>query len=89
MQTVNVHEATTNFGRLLETVEHGEDVVIARGGEPIATLTAYKSPRRKIAPPGSMEGQIWMADDFNDSLDSQFDALQIDARGDYPESRSL
>ena len=57
MQTVNIHEAKTNLSRLLEVVERGEDIVIARAGHPIATLTAYKPPRRKIAPPGSMEGQ--------------------------------
>lgn len=77
MQTVNIHEAKTNLSRLLEVVERGEDIVIARAGHPIATLTAYKPPRRKIAPPGSMEGQgFWMADDFDAPLDELFDVLK-------------
>ena len=79
MQTVNIHEAKTNLSRLLEAVERGEDIVIARAGHPIATLTAYKPPRRKIAPPGSMEGQgFWMADDFDEPLDELFDVLKED-----------
>ena len=79
MQTVNIHEAKTNLSRLLEVVERGEDIVIARAGHPIATLTAYKPPRRKIAPPGSMEGQgFWMADDFDEPLDELFDVLKED-----------
>ena len=79
MQTVNIHEAKTNLSRLLEAVERGEEIVIARAGHPIATLTAYKPPRRKIAPPGSMEGQgFWMADDFEDPIDDLFDVLKVD-----------
>ena len=79
MQTVNIHEAKTNLSRLLEAVERGEEVVIARAGHPVATLTAYKPPRRKIAPPGSMEGQgFWMSDDFDDPLDELFDVFKED-----------
>ena len=52
MQTVNVHEAKTHLSRHLEAVENGEEIVIARAGDPIATLSAYKPPRKRIAPPG-------------------------------------
>ncbi len=76
MQTVNIHEAKTHLSRLLEAVERGEEVVIARAGQPIATLVAYKPPRRRIAPPGGMEGEIWMADDFDESIDDLFDCLK-------------
>jgi prevent-host-death family protein len=76
MQTVNIHEAKTNLSRLLEAVEAGEEVVIARAGKPVATLTAYKPPRKKIAPPGGMAGEIWMADDFDAPLDDLFNCLQ-------------
>ena len=78
MQIVNIHEAKTHLSRLLEAVERGEEIIIARAGQPIATLTAYKPPRRKIAPPGGMEGQIWIADDFDDPLDDLFDVLKED-----------
>lgn len=76
MQTVNIHEAKTHLSRLLEAVERGEEVVIARAGQPIATLVAYKPPRRRIAPPGSMEGEIWMADDFDEPIGDLFDCLK-------------
>ncbi|MGB5064929.1 MAG: type II toxin-antitoxin system Phd/YefM family antitoxin [Candidatus Competibacter sp.] len=78
MQTVNIHEAKTHLSRLLEAVERGEEVVIARAGQPIATLVAYKPPRRRIAPPGSMEGEIWIADDFDEPIDNLFDCLKDD-----------
>jgi prevent-host-death family protein len=35
---VNVHEAKTQLSRLLELVEDGETVVIARHGQPVAEL---------------------------------------------------
>ena len=76
MQTVNIHEAKTHLSRLLEAVERGEEVVIARAGQPIATLVAYERPRRQIAPPGGMEGEIWMADDFDEPIDDLFDCLK-------------
>lgn len=35
---VNVHEAKSQLSRLLELVEQGETVVIARHGQPVAEL---------------------------------------------------
>lgn len=75
MHIVNIHEAKTHLSRLLEEVESGEDVVIARAGQPIVRLSRYRPPRAKIAPPGSMEGQAWMAEDFNAPVDDLFDVF--------------
>jgi prevent-host-death family protein len=44
MKTVNVHEAKSTLSRLLEDVERGETVVIARNGKPVAELTAIAKP---------------------------------------------
>jgi antitoxin (DNA-binding transcriptional repressor) of toxin-antitoxin stability system len=44
VKTVNVHEAKTTLSRLLEDVERGETVVIARNGQPVATLSAIVKP---------------------------------------------
>ncbi len=79
MQTVNIHEAKTHLSRLLEEVSAGEDVIIARAGHPIAVLSAYKPPKRKIAEPGSMKGEIWIADDFDEPIDHLFDVLNDDS----------
>ena len=38
----NIHEAKTNFSRLLEMAERGEEVVIARNGNPVAQLIPIK-----------------------------------------------
>lgn len=43
MKTVNVHEAKTSLSALLAEVERGEEVVIARNGQPVAKLTRVVS----------------------------------------------
>lgn len=40
---VNVHEAKTQLSRLLELVEQGEVVTIARHGKPVAELVRVRS----------------------------------------------
>lgn len=39
---VNVHEAKTNLSKLLEAVENGEDIIIARNGKPAARLAKFE-----------------------------------------------
>lgn len=41
---VNVHEAKSQLSRLLELVEEGETVIIARHGEPVAELVPARRP---------------------------------------------
>jgi len=38
MAEVNVHQAKTQHSRLLRRVQAGEEIVIARGGVPVARL---------------------------------------------------
>lgn len=76
MLVVNIHEAKTQLSKLLEQVQGGGDVVIAKAGSPIVRLVPYAPPKRKIAPPGAMEGEIWIADDFDEPIDDLFDCLK-------------
>ena len=66
MTVVNVHEAKTRLSRLLAQVEAGEEVVIARRGEPVARLVRCK-PRGKRQF-GAMEGRVVIDDSFFDPL---------------------
>lgn len=75
--SVNVHDAKTRFSKLLEQVQRGREVIIAKAGRPVARLSAYTAPARKIAAPGGMEGKGYsMTPDFDESLDEIFDALR-------------
>jgi prevent-host-death family protein len=53
---VNVHEAKTQFSKLLEKAERGEEVIIARSGKPIAKLV----PIHALGPrsPGLLVGSV-------------------------------
>ena len=64
MTVVNVHQAKTRLSQLLAQVEAGEEVVIARRGEPVARLVSYK-PRGKRQF-GAMKGQGDIDDSFID-----------------------
>ncbi len=61
---VNVHDAKTHLSRLLERVETGEEIVLARAGRPVARLVPF---RRRTQPrvPGTWRGQVHMAPDFD------------------------
>ncbi len=39
---VNIHAAKTNFSKLVEEVEAGADIVIARAGKPVMRLVKYE-----------------------------------------------
>ena len=43
MQTVNIHEAKTQFSRFVDQAEAGEEIVIARAGKPVARLVALET----------------------------------------------
>lgn len=65
MQIFNIHEAKTNLSKLIEKTSKGEEVVIAKAGEPVAQLVVYK---KKLKPRklGLLKGKIWVADDFDE-----------------------
>ncbi len=61
-----MHEAKTHLSRLLERVEAGEEVVIARAGNPIARLVPVAPKRAKV--PGRLKGAIRIGRDFDAPL---------------------
>ncbi len=66
MSNINIHEAKTQFSKLIEAVIQGEQVTIARAGKPVANLVPInKRPARK---PGALKGKIKIADDFDAPL---------------------
>jgi prevent-host-death family protein len=64
---VNVHEAKTNFSKILTRVLSGEEVIVAKAGKSIARLVQYFEPGNNRKP-GSAKNKIWVSDNFNDPL---------------------
>lgn len=64
IKVVKLHEAKTNFSRLVGLVELGEEIIVQRGNVPVARLVPYDTavPRRA----GSLKGQIVIGQDFDE-----------------------
>ena len=80
MRQVNIHEAKTQLSRLIEEVEGGRRVVIARAGEPVAVLSRYRvsTKKRKL---GLFAGEAVMRDDFDELPEDMLAALSGEEAG--------
>ena len=64
---VSIREASTQLALLIERAASGEEVIIARGGRPVARLVPFvASGKRRTF--GRMRGKIVIADDFDAPL---------------------
>jgi prevent-host-death family protein len=64
---VNIHEAKTNFSKIIARALSGEEVIISRSGKPVAQLVPIKEKLiRRV--PGSARGKLVMHDNFVDPL---------------------
>jgi len=60
----NISQAKAELSTLIEMVQEGHEVILAKAGKPVARLVAYRAPASPRTP-GSMAGQIWIAPDFD------------------------
>jgi prevent-host-death family protein len=67
MNPINIHSAKTQLSKLIDAAERGEEIIIARAGEPVAKLVALQNqrPSRKA---GSMKGLFEVPESFFDPL---------------------
>lgn len=64
---VNIHDAKTNFSKLINQVLKGDDIIIARDGKPLARLIPY-SETISERHGGQLKGLIEINDDFDAPL---------------------
>ena len=60
---INIHEAKTHLSRLIEDVAGGSEILIAKGGRPMARLVPLRrddTPRK----PGLLKGKLKISDEF-------------------------
>ena len=67
MSTYNIHEAKSQLSKLIEAVQQGERVIIAKSGKPVAVLGPIPAPppRRRR---GVLKGQIRLGPEFDAPL---------------------
>jgi prevent-host-death family protein len=76
---VNIHQAKTQLSRLLELVEEGEAVVIARHGKPVAALVRVRgtglqlgiAQNDRLAPSGDDWWQPMTAEEADDWVEGR------------------
>ena len=54
--TVNVHEAKTQFSRLLEQAHAGQEIILAKAGKPYARLVPLAPDEGTARKPGRLAG---------------------------------
>jgi prevent-host-death family protein len=69
-----MHEAKSRLSELVARVENGEEIVIARDGEPAVRLVACK-PKQAKRKLGIWKGKVRMAADFDAPLSEEELAL--------------
>jgi prevent-host-death family protein len=60
----NISQAKAELSALIEAVQNGNEVIIAKSGKPVARLVPFRGPAQPRTP-GSMAGEIWIAPDFD------------------------
>lgn len=73
LKMVNVHDAKTNFSKLLERAHGGEEIILAKAGRAYAKLVPIGEDKLPPRKPGRLKGLVG---DIPDSV--WFDPLQDD-----------
>jgi prevent-host-death family protein len=67
MKTFTIHEAKTNLSKLIEQACEGEEVVIARGPEPVVRLVPIADVKGRRQP-GALRGKLRVGLEFFEPL---------------------
>ena len=73
MQIANIHDAKARLSHLIERALAGEEVQIARAGEPLVRLVPIQQDARPRQG-GQLHGKLWIAEDF-DAPDPEIEKL--------------
>jgi prevent-host-death family protein len=61
----NIHEAKTNLSRLVERMQNGETIIVAKAGRPMAQLVPFAPPKEQTRRHSFMKGEFQVPEDFN------------------------
>jgi prevent-host-death family protein len=72
---VNIYEAKSQLSRLIDEVEAGAEIILARNGRPVARLVPLQRQAHDREP-GSLAGKIWIAPDFDEPDQELIDLME-------------
>ncbi|MFU8781393.1 MAG: type II toxin-antitoxin system Phd/YefM family antitoxin [Kiritimatiellia bacterium] len=66
--TENIYAAKTHFSQLVARAMAGDEVIIAKAGQPVVCIVPYHEKHPSQRKPGSAAGQFQMSNDFDAPL---------------------
>ncbi|HET6570520.1 MAG TPA: type II toxin-antitoxin system prevent-host-death family antitoxin [Solirubrobacterales bacterium] len=80
--SVNIHEAKTQFSKLVRRAEEGEEIVVRRGKDPVAQLGPLKKKRGGVTGRGSMKGEFKLPTDeewkkMDEEIERMFEESEV------------
>ncbi|MBW3538318.1 type II toxin-antitoxin system prevent-host-death family antitoxin [Candidatus Parcubacteria bacterium] len=77
MKIINIYEAKSQFSKLLAQVQQGQEITIAKNGQPIADLKPHQpKPNQAVKQAfGSMKGQFNYRDSVLVGIDKDVQTL--------------
>jgi prevent-host-death family protein len=67
MSIYNIHEAKSQLSKLIDAMQQGETVIIAKAGKPVAVLGPLRAATPKRVR-GFLKGQIHLGPEFDEPL---------------------
>jgi prevent-host-death family protein len=72
---VNIHQAKTHLSQLIAQAKSGEEIIIAKAGEPQVMLTVIEPKKSKV--PGRFKNTLVLGNEFFEPLlDSELEAWE-------------
>ena len=79
MESVNFREFRKNLAGYLRQARQGDEIIVTSRGEEVARLVPPAKPERKRRQLGTLQGRIWMAEDFDETPADIIAAMEGDA----------
>lgn len=76
-KSVGVHEAKTQFSRLLREVAEGHEVTVTHGGTPVARIVPVEARSRVAQSRGMFPGRFPLTDEFDRDEDELGDLFGV------------
>lgn len=75
MAIVTIHQAKTHFSKLIQRALAGEEIIVAKGKEPVARIVPIPEAQKTRTLGGAKGIVKYISSDFDESLEEFPDAL--------------
>ena len=66
MKQVNIYDAKTHFSKLMEEVQAGKEITVAKNGKPIAEIIPSRNKNNRRLGAWANNPNVMIPDDFDD-----------------------